>query len=160
MRRLSLKRVGALAAAGAVAVFVLAWAFSGWWSLDVAWKSWRVELRSGLIEIAHYHFPKNLRPFRGFECVPLSRLPMPMASWRWWFHVNHWLGAVGPASALGPVGTSVQVPFWVLGVGAGGTAAFVWRRHFRRPGHCPKCGYDLTGNTTGVCPECGRSAGA
>ena len=23
-----------------------------------------------------------------------------------------------------------------------------------RPGHCP-CGYDLTGNTSGVCPECG-----
>jgi len=22
-------------------------------------------------------------------------------------------------------------------------------------GHCPMCGYDLTGNTSGVCPECG-----
>lgn len=28
-----------------------------------------------------------------------------------------------------------------------------------RPGHCPTCGYDLTGNTTGVCPECGASGG-
>ena len=26
----------------------------------------------------------------------------------------------------------------------------------RRRGLCPACGYDLTGNTTGVCPECGR----
>ena len=26
----------------------------------------------------------------------------------------------------------------------------------RRPGHCPRCGYDLTGNVSGVCPECGR----
>jgi hypothetical protein len=25
----------------------------------------------------------------------------------------------------------------------------------RRPGHCPACGYDLTGNVSGVCPECG-----
>lgn len=24
------------------------------------------------------------------------------------------------------------------------------------PGRCPKCGYDLTGNTSGRCPECGR----
>ena len=24
------------------------------------------------------------------------------------------------------------------------------------PGHCQKCGYDLTGNTSGVCPECGE----
>lgn len=23
------------------------------------------------------------------------------------------------------------------------------------PGHCWKCGYDLTGNVSGVCPECG-----
>lgn len=26
-------------------------------------------------------------------------------------------------------------------------------RSFR--GHCPKCGYNLTGNTSGICPECG-----
>lgn len=24
-----------------------------------------------------------------------------------------------------------------------------------QPGHCHKCGYDLTGNVSGVCPECG-----
>lgn len=29
-----------------------------------------------------------------------------------------------------------------------------WRR--RRMGLCLKCGYDLTGNVTGICPECGR----
>jgi hypothetical protein len=23
------------------------------------------------------------------------------------------------------------------------------------PAHCGRCGYDLTGNTSGVCPECG-----
>jgi hypothetical protein len=28
-----------------------------------------------------------------------------------------------------------------------------------RPGLCRRCGYDLTGNTTGVCPECGAAAG-
>jgi hypothetical protein len=30
--------------------------------------------------------------------------------------------------------------------------------HLDRPpkaGHCPACNYDLTGNTTGRCPECG-----
>lgn len=29
------------------------------------------------------------------------------------------------------------------------------RRH--RCGLCMKCGYNLTGNTTGVCPECGTA---
>jgi predicted amidophosphoribosyltransferase len=34
------------------------------------------------------------------------------------------------------------------------------RRHFRRRrGLCEKCGYDLTGNTSGICPECGRETG-
>lgn len=32
-----------------------------------------------------------------------------------------------------------------------------WRkRHLRRDGACPACGYDLTGNVSGVCPECGK----
>lgn len=31
-----------------------------------------------------------------------------------------------------------------------------WRR--RRKGWCVRCGYDLTGNVTGVCPECGGVA--
>jgi len=34
-----------------------------------------------------------------------------------------------------------------------------WRR--RRPeGHCPSCGYNLTGNSSGVCPECGAACKA
>jgi hypothetical protein len=31
-----------------------------------------------------------------------------------------------------------------------------WRRHHMSPGHCHSCGYDLTANTSGVCPECGE----
>ncbi|MCH7814156.1 MAG: hypothetical protein IID40_09070 [Planctomycetes bacterium] len=30
-----------------------------------------------------------------------------------------------------------------------------WRR--RRKGLCAECGYDLTGNESGVCPECGKA---
>lgn len=35
---------------------------------------------------------------------------------------------------------------------------FLWYLHGRRilPGHCQKCGYDLTGNVSGICPECGK----
>ena len=33
-----------------------------------------------------------------------------------------------------------------------------WRRHrHRRKGLCLKCGYDLTGNVSGRCPECGEA---
>lgn len=36
------------------------------------------------------------------------------------------------------------------------TALLWWLdRRIIQPGHCRKCGYDLTGNVSGVCPECG-----
>ena len=30
-----------------------------------------------------------------------------------------------------------------------------WERRIRLRGHCKSCGYNLTGNISGVCPECG-----
>lgn len=37
-----------------------------------------------------------------------------------------------------------------------------WRKQLDRRscGFCPKCAYDLTGNCSGVCPECGTQVGA
>jgi hypothetical protein len=44
--------------------------------------------------------------------------------------------------------TAILPAFW--------TVRFIrWAKRAREPGRCPKCGYDLTGNTSGVCPECG-----
>ncbi len=38
------------------------------------------------------------------------------------------------------------------------SVSFLWwfDRPKYPPSHCPKCGYDLTGNVSGVCPECGE----
>lgn len=33
---------------------------------------------------------------------------------------------------------------------------FLPQRH-RMPGHCARCGYNLVGNTSGRCPECGTA---
>jgi hypothetical protein len=58
----------------------------------------------------------------------------------------------------------VRVPLWFPAALAGVLpAARAWRRVRRRrrrgPGHCARCGYNLTGNVSGVCPECGRTLG-
>src|SRR5262245_61219402 len=55
----------------------------------------------------------------------------------------------------------VNVPFWLLFFSAAvptGIFLFVDRR---RPlsGRCHRCSYDLTGNMSGVCPECGTKIG-
>lgn len=45
------------------------------------------------------------------------------------------------------------IPFLIVGVP---TLFFFWRgRRAVLQGHCRSCGYNLTANTTGVCPECG-----
>jgi hypothetical protein len=55
--------------------------------------------------------------------------------------------------------TVVHVPLWApLLIAALPTAVLCWRDRRRiPPGHCPTCGYNLTGNVSGRCPECGQA---
>lgn len=56
----------------------------------------------------------------------------------------------------------VELPFWMMFLLflAYPCLAFIrgpMRRYGRkRRGRCSQCGYDLTGNTSGRCPECGK----
>ena len=54
------------------------------------------------------------------------------------------------------------LPAWFVCIVAGAYPAIAFvrgpmlrRRHRRKRGLCERCAYDLTGNTSGVCPECG-----
>lgn len=53
------------------------------------------------------------------------------------------------------------LPMWCVAIPAVAFAALMVRisRGYIAPGHCRRCGYDLTANISGVCPECGRSLG-
>jgi hypothetical protein len=55
----------------------------------------------------------------------------------------------------------VRVPLWALAAVTSVLPAarlVARRRRARRRGTCRSCGYDLTGNVSGVCPECGATA--
>ena len=54
-------------------------------------------------------------------------------------------------------GLIIQAPIWFPLLMIGIPTIVCWRLDRRRlpPGYCP-CGYDLTGNVSGVCPECGE----
>ena len=49
------------------------------------------------------------------------------------------------------------VPLWPISAALGFAAVAFWILDQRpsQPGRCHKCGYDLTGNVSGRCPECG-----
>jgi len=68
-----------------------------------------------------------------------------------------WRYAVLPALVDNAARSVVVVPIWMLFV-ASAIASTLFHRRARRErliGCCPNCEYNLTGNTTGVCPECG-----
>ena len=53
----------------------------------------------------------------------------------------------------------LRVPFWLLLLTVMIPLALCIRRDRRSSptsGHCPACGYNLTGNLSGICPECGE----
>jgi hypothetical protein len=56
-------------------------------------------------------------------------------------------------------GKELSVPTWYLAVVAafGWAAATLWARRSGQhlAGRCQHCDYDLTGNESGICPECG-----
>lgn len=57
-----------------------------------------------------------------------------------------------------PSGAWVTVPLWIPLLTFAAVAFVAWRSHRNRPPCvCLKCEYDLTGNVSGVCPECGES---
>ncbi len=91
-------------------------------------------------------------------------------------HRAHYSGLSDPI--LWALTLCLTPPFWHEGPGPGGTriavyslplwlpllffaipAAWLHWRDRRRipPGHCQSCGYNLTGNVSGKCPECGTS---
>jgi hypothetical protein len=66
----------------------------------------------------------------------------------WWFDFL-WV-TLRPAYGWIPL----WVPFLLVFLPTATVCLRDWRR--QPPGHCQACGYDLTGNVSGRCPECGR----
>lgn len=65
-----------------------------------------------------------------------------------------WVASWQPVTGVRVIAVSCWLFLPLLAV----TSGFLWYRDRRRipRGHCQACGYNLTGNTSGVCPECGQ----
>lgn len=59
---------------------------------------------------------------------------------------------VGIVTGMGML-AGLAVLLWAFGPGI--ILLFMYETRRRLKGHCRTCGYDLTGNVSGICPECG-----
>ena len=79
----------------------------------------------------------------------------PTAFQHWW-RLESCLLLVPEVMSTGSVEFLLFVPFWIPLLAAAIPTYILWRRDRRKPeGCCQQCGYDLTGNESGVCSECG-----
>lgn len=88
-------------------------------------------------------------------CLGFEKFPKPVGGglfWRQRTYPLRWM----PLYIAGYGYASIIVPLWIpFLLVAVPTALLFWRDRRMPPGHCKKCRYDLTGNQSGVCPECG-----
>lgn len=74
-----------------------------------------------------------------------------------------WASGPFPGGLAGITQRFWIIPLWIPFLLIGGSTAWsYWRDRRRRfgSGRCLNCGYDLTGNVSGRCPECGSTIGA
>jgi hypothetical protein len=109
-----------------------AFVVSAWWWVDV---ELRTPYGTGMRVVAgEVRFPGGIGP----EVV---RHGYGLILWNSWYFS----------------GTSLEVPLYAVFAAVAVPTLLAWRFWPKpiKPGHC-RCGYDLTGNTSGVCPECGQ----
>jgi hypothetical protein len=82
-----------------------------------------------------------------------------------WGVYDGWRSSESPLAPLfgwhdSAVGWYARLPLWIPFMAIAIPTGFLWWKHRRRmpPGCCSRCGYSLTGNVSGVCPECGAKA--
>ena len=136
--------------AGLVACVTIAglWGMAARWQVYVDAGRWEFAMVAGRIGCSHVMFDvgSGTRSILGYE----------PETWKDRF------GLSWPESGPWSSGThywSLEVPLWWLFLIAGIPSAYAWYRDRQSwaPGHCSKCGYNLTGNVSGRCPECGNA---
>jgi hypothetical protein len=143
-----------LKAVGAVlcGLMVVSAALSSRWHVQLVGDRWRRQLglfKGGVSVVWDFN---SAGPSWGPPGLKVSQAN-PAAGWSWLPRVM--TNEKMPGVKL--FGKRVIVPLWIPFLAVAGPTGLLWYRDRRRipVGHCHRCGYDLTGNVSGRCPECG-----
>jgi predicted RNA-binding Zn-ribbon protein involved in translation (DUF1610 family) len=120
----------------------VAWLLSPRWAFACHSKRSMVGFGQGVVFVMRGDYPA---PKRGMLDIRPMRMLVKRWGWRW-----------PVLSVDGPSRWKVVIPLWIPFVLlAVPTAILLWRDRRLPPGHCNTCGYNLAGNVSGICPECG-----
>ena len=144
-------------------VFVVTWVVSIPWSWDYFRRDTQsgVDPASGQPVVDHYTFILSLSRGsvfhfrdRGTDSYPeilIWRIRLDPARPVW---MPYWKRGLSGTRSL-------VLPLWIpLLLIAMPTLYLWWVDRRIPPGHCSKCGYNLAGNVSGICPECGEKVNA
>jgi hypothetical protein len=148
---------------GAVAIVVLAWssmALQKSWTVKTPSSVWIVGAADGMSVI--FYISSSDQSALRWEARNRNLPPRFGDAWlrsHWisgWHRYSYNAPGTGlPVSAAG-LCVPVALPFAMFGAYPGVLIIRRIRRwHRRRRGFCARCTYNLTGNVSGVCPECG-----
>ncbi len=140
--------------AAATLVLVAAWIASAWW--DAGWLSapgCSLGINRGCVSFERTDSPPRMRGFNIDSYID-SR-GSRFHGFTWWVYSYR-------LRLSRRIMHTVGVPLWIPAAPLLLATAAAWRldtlaRRRARAGHCPSCGYDLTGLIAPApCPECGR----
>jgi len=172
LTRSHLRRVAKWAGTGTSLLMVIAWVVTLFVAISYrASVDWSAGVDAGCI---CYWGPLEGQAARVADLRSAFDLEIESISGRkdlrgWWVH------SIGVEPSLGGIGFRppivqrvrlpanvtyrfVELPLWIPLLIVATPTAFLWYRDRARipPGHCQHCGYDLTGNISGQCSECGK----
>lgn len=130
-----------------------AWAVSLVWG--VGYLGWNVSVNvlAGRLGILVYDYDEG--DYVGWNWHKVSSAPRWLPAWDTSLSPASFAGANPPMLRT----TRLFVPLWMPLAGLIALTGWLWRRDRIPPGCCRHCGYDLTGNVSGRCPECGCACG-
>ncbi len=161
-RRFRIRRIAKWTGLVLCVLVLVAWGVSTvkWvvWSRTGGTWTYESSLLYGSFHLERYPASWSPKRLQGFSIWPYFKVPPVEAT------AIHRLGLTLPKShqhfsviSTPPWTGTVEIPLWIPFVLLAVPAALLWWRDRKPPrGHCQRCGYNLTGNTSGTCPECGQ----
>ncbi len=138
-----------------VLLFAL-WLASGWWMLAWVGRSGQQHFIGTMMyggECTIWSLPSGTREWFPFPADGFSGL-RHVPGWNWTYFELSWSDWSVQSKRRLDISFPLWLPFLLLALPTG---LLFWSDHRKRmrPNACATCGYDLTGNTSGKCPECG-----